>query len=271
MDENNVTTTSQENVVDSNTDIRANEGTGADNAQVEGNSTVADNATTENESKSFKVKHLHEEKEIPFDEAPTYIQKGLDYDRVKTKYEESKPVLGFVERLAQQNGMTVPEYLKAVEEYERQQEIENLSQNNGLSEELAEELYLSRQERKQRESERQQQENQQRQQQEYIDFLNQFPQVKAEEIPKEVWETKASNPNISLTDAYIRHEYSKLQQKIKAQEVNAENANTSTGSVTGNGTSTGDYISFDTFQKNKTDRNWVIKNLKQITESRSKW
>lgn len=224
----------------------------------------------DNQQQSFKVKYLHEEKEIPYSEAPTYIQKGMDYDRVKSKYEESKPVLSFVERLAQQNGLSVPDYLKAVEEYEKQQEIEALSQKNSLDPELAEELYLLRQERQQRQTAKQQQDQEARQQQEYIEFINQFPDVKPDAIPNEVWQIKANN-NLTITDAYIRHEYNKLREKINAQETNLKNANVSTGSLTGNGNATSDFIDAKTFENKKDDRRWVMQNLDRIMKSRAKW
>lgn len=245
-------------------------------SEVSTNDTPIENTTQETENQqqeqkqSFKVKHLHEEKEISFDEAPTYIQKGMDYDRIKTKFEESKPVLSFVENLAKQNGMTVPEYLQAVEEYEKQQQIEALAQQRSLDPELAEELYLSRQERQQREIERQQQAQQQQEQKEYVDFINQFPEIKPESIPSEVWTLKAQH-GLSITDAYIRHEYNAMKAKLKAQEVNEKNAESATGSLTGNGSAENDFISYDMFDKNRSDSSWVQKNYEKIVKSRAKW
>lgn len=232
---------------------------------------TTEQTTQQSTPQSFKVKHLHEEKEVLFSEAPTYIQKGMDYDRVKAKYEDSKPVISFVERLAQQNGMAVPEYLKAVEEYERQQEIEALAQQRSLDPEMAEELYLLRKDRQERELQRQEAEKQAKQNQEYIDFMNQFPDVKPESIPVEVWHMKANNPGISLTDAYIRHEYNSLKSKVQAVETNTKNAEASTGSLTGNGSTSSDFIDSATFEKNKDDRRWVMQNLSKIMKSRANW
>lgn len=227
---------------------------------------------TQQTPQSFKVKHLHEEKEVSYDEAPTYIQKGMDYDRVKGKYEESKPVLDFVERIAKQNGMDVQTYLRAVEDYERQQEIENMSQQNNLSPELAEELYLLRQERQQKEVMSRQQQHEESQRKEYIDFISQFPDIKPEEIPSDVWEIKANNPHLSITDAYIRHEYKSLRNKEVAQKTNHVNADTSTGSVTGQGSpNESGYISYEAFESNRSNQSWVNKNYKKILESRAKW
>lgn len=262
MDENVVDTTPQGNATDIN--VGSNETTATNEIKQDVQEVKQDTP------QSFKVKHLHEEKEIGFEEAPTYIQKGLDYDRVKNKYEESKPVVSFVERLAQQNGLTVPEYLKAVEEYERQQEIESLKEQTNLNPELAEELYLLRQERQQRSVQQQQQEVQAKQQQEYIEFLSQFPDITPESIPQEVWDLKA-NKGLTITDAYIRHEYNKLRGKLNAQETNQKNADVSTGSLTGNGGTKSDFIDSNTFEQNKDDRRWVMQNLDKIIKSRAKW
>jgi hypothetical protein len=236
--------------------------------------TTQTETVTQEAPRTVKVKHLHEEKEIdPFtDEGKSYLQMGMDYSRVKSKYEESKPVIGFVEKLAQQNNMTVPEYLKAVEEYERQQEIETITQNNGLAPELAEELYLSRQERKERESQKQKEAEENNRKQEFLSFVQEFPTVNVEAIPADVWDMKF-NLGISLTDAYIRHDYNNLKKQQQIQQANAENAQITTGSLTGNGStnSSGDFISYDVFEKNKANRDWVVKNLTKISQSRAKW
>jgi hypothetical protein len=220
-----------------------------------------------------KVKHLHEEKEVdPYtDEGKAYIQKGLDYDRVKTKYESSKSTLDFVESLAKQQGMAVDDYIKAVNESQRQQEIESLAIANGLNDEMAEELYLLRQERKDRATKEQEYQAKERENQEYMQFFNEFPNISAEQIPNEVFELRAKNPSMSLTDAYIRHEYNAMKNKDKAAEVNANNAEGSTGSVTGNGEAKTTYITKDSFEKNRHDKTWVRKNYEKLIASRPKW
>lgn len=268
MEENSVVTMPTEQEVNINDTPSSTDTKGLQESQ----QTTDNTSQQESDKPSFKVKHLHEEKVIGYDEAPTYIQKGLDYDRVKSKYEDSKPVISFVERLAKQNNMSVPEYLQAVEEYERNQEIESLASQSNIDTELAEELYLLREERKQRETQKQQYERESMEKQEYIDFLNEFPEIKSpEDVPKEVWEIKRKHPSISMTDAYIRHERNQLKAKLSATETNQKNASSSTGSLTGNGNATGDFISYETFEKNKGNREWIVKNLTKITNSRSKW
>jgi hypothetical protein len=207
---------------------------------------------------AFRVKHLHEEKEISYDEAPTYIQKGLDYDRVKSKYEESKPVLSFIERLAKQNDMSVDEYVKAVEEHERQQEIEELQSQRNLDPELAEELYLLRQERANKAKLEEQQKQQEQKQKEYLDFLDEFKDVEPDKIPQEVFDIKVKN-GISLTDAYIRYQYKNMLNKETIDKVNQENAATSTGSLTGNGANNVDTLTMEkvaTMSERELSKRW---------------
>lgn len=59
----------------------------------------------------FHVKYMDEEKTITAEEAPALIQKGMDYDRIRVKYDEAKPVMEFMSRYARQANMSMAEYL----------------------------------------------------------------------------------------------------------------------------------------------------------------
>jgi hypothetical protein len=61
-----------------------------------------------------------------------------------------------------------------------------------------------------------------------------------------------------------------LKKTMEAKEANQKNAETSTGSVKGD-KPTADFISFETFEKNKHDQRWVMSNLPKINQSRAKW
>ncbi|QGZ99426.1 hypothetical protein [Dehalobacter restrictus] len=92
-----------------------------------------------------------------------------------------------------------------------------------------------------------QQEEQQRKTQDYIDFLDYFKTENdrdfnsaTDEIPVEVWEANAKGK--PLADAYSYHltkqlkaKVAEMEAKLKADETNKANAETSVGSVTGNG------------------------------------
>jgi len=120
----------------------------------------------------------------------------------------------------------------------------------------------------------------QKQQQEKINadamaFKANFPDVDINTIPAECWEKV--DKGYSLTDSYQIYENKILKEKIAAQEkalqvkeTNAKNAASSPGSVTGQGATTADYISQETFEQNKGDQNWIMKNLEKIQESRAK-
>ena len=87
-------------------------------------------------------------------------------------------------------------------------------------------------------------------------------------------EAIANQYNTDLDTAFtflLRDKVPELMQKINTNEKNLKNAQTSTGSVNSQGALPQEIISKDTFESNKHDRNWVIKNLTKISQSRSKW
>lgn len=108
------------------------------------------------------------------------------------------------------------------------------------------------------------------------DFRSVYPEVDAKTIPDVVWEKV--NSGMALVDAYrvhentaIKEELAELKKALQVQKTNEANAATSPGSVKGDGGTADDFITFDTFEKNKTNQSWVTKNYKRIMESRQKW
>lgn len=108
------------------------------------------------------------------------------------------------------------------------------------------------------------------------DFRSVYPEVDAKTIPDVVWEKV--NSGMALVDAYrvhentvIKEELAELKKALQVQKTNEANAATSPGSVKGTGETADDFITFDTFEKNKANQSWVIKNYKRIIESRQKW
>lgn len=108
------------------------------------------------------------------------------------------------------------------------------------------------------------------------DFRSVYPEVDAKTIPDVVWEKV--NSGMALVDAYrvhentaIKEELAELKKALQVQKTNEANAATSPGSVKGTGETADDFITFDTFEKNKTNQSWVTKNYKRIMESRQKW
>ncbi|HRW99330.1 MAG TPA: hypothetical protein P5280_07560, partial [Cyclobacteriaceae bacterium] len=95
------------------------------------------------------------------------------------------------------------------------------------------------------------------------DFRSVYPEVDAKTIPDVVWEKV--NSGMALVDAYrvhentvIKEELAELKKALQVQKTNEANSATSPGSVKGDGGTADDFITFDTFEKNKANQSWVI-------------
>lgn len=200
------------------------------------------------EALSKKVKYNGESIKVDsIDDLITNFQKGLNYDKKNEQYEalQNSKVEQYVSKKAKELGLTVDEYIEQVEEYEAEQEKareqEKLEEmvNNGVPEDIAREVIATSQLRKQlqaKENELKEREEAQNakmnEEQEYADFIETFPNVKAEDIPKEVYEA-AQHSN--LTSAYKDWLIKDLQTKLSIQQTNSKNAKSAIGSVTESG------------------------------------
>lgn len=112
------------------------ESTEVNTEQVENTDVVPDTIQEEvstQAQQAFRVKYNKEEVEVPYDQAPDYIQKGMNYDKVQqraTDYEQS------LNRMAQLSGYaSVDEMVQAMNELEQQQQIQLEAQRMGVDEE----------------------------------------------------------------------------------------------------------------------------------------
>lgn len=163
---------------------------------------------------------------------------------------------------------TYEDYQKALREQEEKEKFNELVKNN-IPEDLAKEIMEGRKFREQLEAERKARELEEKQKAEFQDFLQTFPDTKPEDIPTDVWILNAAG--VPLKYAYMEHSYKQLREKELKNKANEANAKTSTGGVTGQGEVPDGFISFDTFETNKSDRNWIMKNYNKIMESRKHW
>ncbi len=203
------------------------------------------------------------------------IQERLARERQKYETElKNHPYLSYLEQKAQRFGITVEKLIENDQKWEQQQRLNELVQNN-IPKEYAEKLlkvdeleqWKAQTEQQRQEEQRKQQEQQYRQQM-YAEFLQMYPDVKPEQIPKEVWQLV--NQGHRLASAYAIYENKLLKQQYQTQQANFKNAESSTGSVKTQG-KTGGYISREQFDANKGNMNWVMKNLDLIEESRKHW
>ena len=72
----------------------------------------------------------------------------------------------------------------------------------------------------------------------FANFMQAYPNVKADEIPKEVWED--AGRTFDLTGAYLRYQNRQLQEEIKTLRQNNKNKERSTGSMKSVGSRTKD-------------------------------
>lgn len=204
----------------------------------------------ESEPEVFKIKYMGEEIEVSRDEVIQLAQKGKDYDRIRSKYDEFtafaskhptyKEQVEFLNDLATQSNMTVD---KLIEETRIRQLVDQ-----GFDETIAREKYALEQERRQLEREKAGVEklkqaeqatvaDQERRAKDIQDFLAEYPSVTPTELQglTDVWADVANGK--SLVDAYRKYENKQLREqmkalsaKLEAAEKNKANKAKSTGS-----------------------------------------
>jgi len=243
---------------------------------VEGADNTSQSTETAQEQPKIKVKYNHEEKELSYDEAVQLAQKGMNYDkaieRARAEAAQQTAQQARDSYIAEQGYEWMGKPITTESEYKqalKEKEMYDSLQNQSLPDEVIQEIVESRREREERKTEKQAQQDEAKRNQEYQEFFQAFPDAKPEEIKPEVWEKVAKGTPLKY--AYMETRFNELQSKQKILESNNKNAETATGSVTGQGETKADFISFDAFEANKNDRNWIVKNFKKINESRAKW
>ena len=188
-----------------------------------------------------KVKYDHGEVQISsIDDVVTNYQKGLNYDRVQDKvksYEESKTMQYINEKAKELGFKTTDDYIESVKQFEikqkeekKQADIEEML-DRGIPDDIAKEIIETRELRehlKKQEEEinkyKEEQKSAEQKQQEQIEFLKAYPDIKAEDIPVEVFESTKDGK--SLLTAYIEHENKQLKTLLEQRDKQTSNKNT---------------------------------------------
>ena len=195
-----------------------------------------------------KIKYNKEDHEVPsIEDLIENYQKGLNYDKKLQELEnlQNSKLEKYAKEKADALGISVDEYMDRVERYEedqkRQQEQSELDElvNAGMPDTLARELIAGREQRKQLQrelneikEEREAAKKEAAKNKEYEDFLNEFPDVKASEIPKEVFEDAEKT---SLSNAYMKWKMKEMETQISILKTNEKNKNSAVGGVTSTG------------------------------------
>lgn len=143
----------------------------------------------------------------------------------------------YVHPITGQPVRTEAEYRQAL----RDQQMFESYQKEGYSDEAIQKIIAVEKSQEEIKAKLSEYESKSRNEQEFKAFLEAYPDAKADEIPATVWAEFESGK--SLVGAYAKHENQLLKQRLAAieqqkqiEQQNQANAQSSTGSVTGNGT-----------------------------------
>lgn len=202
----------------------------------------AEEAKTEDQL--FTLKHLGETKDYSKDEIIPLAQKGLDYDRIRTERDTLKSEQAtlkeheeFLKELAELAGQSVEELMIAT----KARLIVQDEKKKGRDISLENAMYRVQSDMKAKKAAPVKTAIQES----FARFAELYPDVKAEDIPKEVWTEFADGKrdlSVVYTEYLSRAELRKTQQELKqlkekmsAAEQNQKNRQRSTGSRRSNG------------------------------------
>lgn len=79
------------------------------------------------------IRYNKQEVKIPISERQTYLQKGYNYDKLQSQYQEAQKQAQYIERLATMQGFAnTGDFLSAIEQYEQDQRIQEEATKLGV-------------------------------------------------------------------------------------------------------------------------------------------
>ena len=190
---------------------------------------------TETGNQRFKIKYNGNEEEYDLDQMTTLAQKGRDYDHVREERDGMKGKYGkyegFLQKLADKAGVSIDEQIDLTEAMWLMDE--EAEKGNSLTEA---EALLRVQRNRNAASEQKEEQKPTKADEEVTRFMREYPGVKYEDIPKEVWDE--ANQTGELVAAYRGYELRQLKaenEKLKQAAKNERNAQRSTGPLKSTG------------------------------------
>ena len=187
-------------------------------------------AETEEANQLFKIKYNGNEEELTLDQMTELAQKGRNYDHVREERDNLRGKSGryesFLQKLADKAGVSIDEQIDLTEAMWLMDE--EAEKGNSLTE--AEALLRVQRNRNEVQSEQKTQ-AESKADLEISRFMKAYPDVRAENIPKEVWDEVNQNEG-DLLGAYQSWENRQLKaeiEKLKKEAHNERNAQRSTG------------------------------------------
>jgi hypothetical protein len=170
------------------------------------------------ESNFFEVKYNKEPVKVSYDEAPTYIQKGMNYDKVQQQVQQYQQRLQDLSSFfGYQTEDEVWQALEQAKQEQMQQQQQELYSQAGIDPETFNQILSNHPAIQYANQLQQRQQEEQQLASEWGDLVQEFPDMTPEKIPPEVFQLQQSHPNLSLLDAYLRVSYKSLGQQ-KEQE-----------------------------------------------------
>ena len=221
---------------------------GADHSEETEQNSEEQGTEAEGGNQLFKIKYLGNEEELTLDQITELAQKGRNYDHVVEERDKLKGESGrhkaFLQKLADRAGVSIDEQIDLTEAMWLMDE--EAEKGNSLTE--AEALLRVQRGRNGGQTEEKQEPAEQTDNttNQMIDrFLAIYPDVKATDIPKEVWDSARQTGD--LLGAYQLHEIKRLKaenEKVRQEARNERNSQRSTGPRKTSG-STKPYDDFD--------------------------
>lgn len=203
--------------------------------------------------KTWTLRHMDETKNVGEAEMVTLAQKGMDYDRIRAKYDESKPAMEILSIFAKQKGVSVADYVSFLRtEAKKADGLSEAEARRSIELEDREAAVTAREAAQAAERQAAEQANAaanaaaQRRKADIDEFAREYPDVarNPDAIPKEVWDAVAAGS--SLTVAYAkytakqaREEAERTRSAAQAAQQNVKNAARSTGSMQSAGQNAG--------------------------------
>lgn len=198
--------------------------------------------------KHWTLQHMDEVKTVGEDEIVTLAQKGMDYDRIRGKWDEAKPVMELFNQFAQKAGMNVSDYIAHIRTQAKQSQgmsAEEAKRSIDLEDREAAIAAKEAQQNAERAVQTRRTEQEQRRQADIEAFRKIYPDAAKDpkSIPAEVWQRV--NEGMNLVAAYAVYDAKQArvaqaaaEQKAAAAAQNQTNAARSTGSMHSSGDNT---------------------------------
>lgn len=186
---------------------------------------------------TFTLKHLDEVREVNRDEVVELAQKGMDYDRIRSERDSIKPRLEeletFLKRIAGDQSIedlidSTLAKLDVADAEKRGEELDEVEQFKKLRmERVKREAKNPPPEQKPEPTEDEKEKA--RLSKSIQRFIKEYPDVKATDVPPEVWKDYREH-RADLLECYQLYENKKLKDELKSLKQNQKNKERSTGS-----------------------------------------